>query len=345
MKLGIIGLPGAGKSTLFEALTKIIADDAAHKPEDRLGTIRVPDERVARLSSMYSPQKTIYAQVEYLLPYVPMQRPGQKGDETAWSAVRTSDALIHVIRNFRGFGEEPATPLEDFARVNEEMIFADLLVVEKRLERLELDGKRGKKTDSEEQRLLLQCKKMLEQETPLRHDPELAAAPHLRGFTFLSGKPMLVVFNNEEDDDKVPGAADSLADETYIALRAGLEHELARMDDDEAREYLAEYNITTSAMDRMIALSYELLGLISFFTVGPDEVRAWTIRRGTAAVDAAEVIHSDIKKGFIRAEVVSYDDLMTAGSYKDARQKGTVRLEGKTYEVQDGDIIEFRFNV
>ena len=345
MKLGIIGLPGAGKSTLFEALTKIIMDEASHKPEDRLGTIKVPDERVEILSKMYTPKKTIFAQVEYLLPYIPMQKPGQKKDDTAWSTVRTSDALIHVVRNFRGFGEEPAVPLDDFSRINEEMVFADLLVVEKRLERLELDQKRGRKADPEELKLLAECKDMLEKEIPLRHKPELAAAPQLRGFTFLSGKPMLVVFNNEDDNQELPDIGASLAEEKCLAIRARLEHELAQMAEEEAREYLNEFNITTSAMDMMITLSYELLGLISFFTVGPDEVRAWTIKRATLAVDAAEVIHSDIKKGFIRAEVVAYNDLIEAGSYKDARQKGTVRLEGKTYAVQDGDIIEFRFNV
>lgn len=345
MKLGIIGLPGAGKSTLFEAMTKIILDETSHKPEDRLGTIRVPDERVGRLSAMYSPQKTIFAQIEYLLPYIPMQKPGQKGDETAWTTVRTCDALIHVVRNFRGFGEEPATPLQDFAKINEEMIFADLLVVEKRLERLGLDQKRGKKSDPEELRLLAECKEILENEKPLRHSPELAAAPQLRGFTFLSGKPMLILFNNEDEEEAMPKIGDAFIDEKFLAIRGRLEHELVQMDEDEAKEYLAAYNITTSAMDRMITLSYELLGLISFFTVGPDEVRAWTIKKDTPALEAAEVIHSDIKKGFIRAEVVAYKDLMEAGSYKDARQKGTVRLEGKTYAVQDGDIIEFRFNV
>jgi len=345
MKLGIIGLAGAGKSTLFEALTGIIVDEASHKPEDRLGTIKVPDGRVDRLSDMYNPRKTIYARIEYLLPYIPMNKPGQKSDETAWTTVRTCDALLHVVRNFEGFGGEPATPLADFSRINEEMIFADLLVVEKRLERLELDGKRGKKTDPEELRLLQECKEMLEKETPLRHNPELAAAPQLKGFTFLSGKPMLVVFNNEDDTAELPDVGNELATEECLAIRARLEHELAQMDADEAREYLAEFNITASAMERMITLSYELLGLISFFTVGPDEVRAWTIKKDTHAVDAAEVIHSDIKKGFIRAEVVAYNDLIAAGSYKDARQKGTVRLEGKTYPVQDGDIIEFRFNI
>ncbi len=345
MKIGLIGLPGAGKSTLFEALTKIVTDEASRKPEDRLGTIKVPDERVDRLSAMYNPKKTIFAQVEYLLPYIPMQKPGQKGDEAAWATVRTCDALIHVVRNFKGFGEEPAIPLEDFARINEEMIFADLLVVEKRIERLGLDQKRGKKADPEELRLLTECKEMLESENPLRHKPDLAAAPQLRGFTFLSAKAMLILFNNGDEDEEVPKIENALAGEKYLAIRGRLEHELAQMDEDEAKEYLVEFNITTSAMDRMIALSYELQGLISFFTVGPDEVRAWTIKKDTLAVDAAEVIHSDIKKGFIRAEVVAYKDLMEAGSYKDARLKGTVRLEGKTYAVQDGDIIEFRFNV
>ena len=345
MKLGIIGLPGVGKSTLFEALTKIILDEASHKPEDRLGTIKVPDDRVDRLSSMFTPKKTIYAQVEYLLPFITAQKPGQKGDETAWATVRTCDALIHVLRNFKGYGGESPTPLQDFAELNEEMIFADLLVIEKRMERLTLDKKRGKKTDPEEIRLLIECKEMLEKEQPLRYNPELASAQQLRGFTLLSSKPMLTLFNNEDEEESLPDTGDTLTKEKFLALRGSLEHELAQMDEDEAKEYLAEYNITTSAMDMMITLSYELLGLISFFTVGPDEVRAWTIKKDTLAVDAAEVIHSDIKKGFIRAEVVAYNDLMEAGSYKEARQKGTVRLEGKTYPVKDGDIIEFRFNV
>ena len=345
MKLGIIGLPGAGKSTLFETLTKIVADDMSHKHEDRLGTIRVPDDRVDQLSGMYSPKKTIYAQVEYLLPYITIQKPGQQRDETVWTNVRTSDALIHVLRNFKGLGDEQATPLEDFSSLNEEMIFADLLVVEKRIERLGLDKKRGKSVDPEEVRLLENCREILEKERPLRSNPKLAAAPQLKGYTFLSGKPMLVIFNNEDDDESMPADEDSFQNEKCLALRVRLEHELSQMEPEEAQECLEEYGITTSAMDRMIGLSYELLGLISFFTVGPDEVRAWTIKRDILAVDAAEVIHSDIKKGFIRAEVVAYDDLMEAGSYKEARQKGTTRLEGKTYLVLDGDIIEFRFNV
>ncbi|MBU0730260.1 MAG: YchF family ATPase [Proteobacteria bacterium] len=345
MKLGIIGLPGAGKSTLFEALTGIIQDDAAHKPEDRIGTITVPDKRVDILSDMYKPKKTMHARVEYLLPYIAAHDQGRKKEETAWTTVRTCDAIIHVVRNFKGYGEEAPQPLKDFTSMNEEMIFADLMVVEKRLERLELDAKRGRDVNLEEQQLLKQCKELLDNETPLRTSPELASEHLLKGFTFLSARPMLVVFNNQDDDDALPDVGEIAQQEKCLVVRCSLEHELTLMQPDEALEYLEEYGITVSAMDLMISFSYELLGLISFFTVGEDEVRAWTIRKNIDAVDAAEVIHSDIKKGFIRAEVVAYDDLMEAGSRNEAKKKGTVRLEGKTYQVQDGDIIEFRFNV
>ena len=175
--------------------------------------------------------------------------------------------------------------------------------------------------------------------------PELAAAPLLRGFAFLSAKPVLVLFNNEDDDDQMPGEFSAEAAEEHMIIRGKLEQELAQMTDEEAAEFLAEFSIIASAMDRVLKRSYDLLGLISFFTVGEDEVRAWTIRKDTNAVDAADVIHSDIKKGFIRAELVAYDDLMDAGSHAEARKRGTVRLEGKTYKVQNGDIINFRFNV
>lgn len=345
MKLGLIGLPGVGKTTLFEALTGVISEDAAHKPEDRLGAVRVPDERVDILSKMYNPKKTIYTQVEYLLPYTTAHQANKAKDETSWASIRTCDALIHVIRNFKNMVEEQPTPEADFKQLDEEMIFADLMVVEKRLERLEKDKKRGRKTDLEEEQLLNECREMLENEKPLRGNPELAAAHLLKGFTFLSAKPMLVLFNNDDEDDKLPTDTDLPNREICLVIRGRLEHELTQMSPEDAAEYLEEFEITASAMDRVIAASYELLGLISFFTVGEDEVRAWTIRKDTAAVDAAEVIHSDIKKGFIRAEVVAYKDLLEAGAYKEARKKGTVRLEGKTYVVENGDIIEFRFNV
>jgi hypothetical protein len=341
MKLGITGLTGAGKSTVFDALTKSVS--GGHKGEDRIGTIRVPDPRVDVLSSMYSPKKTTYAQVEYFLPAV--TGGDKKKDQNVWTPVRDCDALIHVVRNFRGYGLDAPAPLEDFQELDQDLALADLVVAEKRLERIELDKKRGKPVDMEEQTLLIQCKESLENETPLRKHSHLAAAPSLRGFAFVSAKPMLVLFNNEDEDEQLPDVG-SLADtEECMVIRGKLEQELAQMSGEEAIEFLKEFNINASATDRVIQRSYDLLGLISFFTVGEDEVRAWTIKKGSPALDAAGAIHTDLKKGFIRAEVLSYDDLMKAGTYAEARKQGTVRLEGKTYEVRDGDILHVRFNV
>ncbi len=344
MKLGIIGLSGSGKFTIFEALTKNISS-SGNKGEDRIGTIRVPDQRVDVLGNIYKPKKTIYAQVEYFLPGKSGQDIKKNTDQNILSRIRNCDALIHVIKNFGKYGLKPLNPYNDFLSLDQELIFADLVVVEKRLERLELDKKRGKKTDQEEIFLLNSCLKKLNDEIPLRKCHDLASSPLLKGFAFVSSKPMLILFNNEEDDENSPDSMGPLSNEKCMIIRGKLEHELAQMSDEEINEFLSEFNIAKPAADRVIKASYEILGLISFFTVGEDEVRAWTIRKETKAVDAAEAIHSDIKKGFIRAEVLSYNDLMNAGTYQAARKKGCVRLEGKSYKVQDGDIINFRFNV
>jgi hypothetical protein len=344
MKLGIIGLPGSGKTTVFEALTHEFSD-SGKKQEMRRGAIRVPDKRVDALSLIYNPQKTVYAQVEYFLPpRVAAKKEGTK-DETAWTAIREADALIHVLRNFRLFGMETPSPAKDFLNLDQELIFSDFVVVEKKLERMEAEAKKAKKFDPEEHDLLLQCKAVLEAETPLRRHPHLASARQLRGYAFLSAKPMLVLFNNADDNQSLPELSGPLSDENCRVIRGKLEHELAQMTDEEAAELLKEFNISSSATDRVIRQSYDLMGLISFFTVGEDEVRAWTIKKGTTALDAAEAIHTDLKKGFIRAEVVAYDDFMDAGSMAAAKKKGTFRLEGKTYEVCDGDIITIRFNI
>jgi GTP-binding protein YchF len=340
MKLGIIGLARSGKSTVFEALTHNIISES-QKGKNRIGTIHVPDKRLDMLSSMYNPPKTIYAQVEYFLPDV-IRR--QK-DQEIWTQVRDCDALVHVVRNFGGYGFEAPIPYQDFQTVDQELILTDLVVVERKLEHLSLENKRGKKIDPEELSLLNQCLEALEKEIPLRKFPDLASAHLLKGYAFLSAKPMLVLFNNEDDDDAVPDIMELTTQENCMVIRGKLEQELAQMSEEEAEEFLAEFNITASAMDRVIQRSYELLGLISFFTIGKDEVKAWTTKIKTPAIDAAGIIHTDMKKGFIRAEVVSFDDLIFAGSYPEARKLGNVRLEGKTYEVQDGDIIEFRFNV
>lgn len=340
MKLGIIGLPRSGKSTIFEALTQnILPED--HKREHRIGTIRVPDKRVDMLSQMFKPEKTVYAQVEYFLP----ARLEQKQEQHMWSQVRDCDAFIHVVRNFGGYGFEGPTPYDDFHTLDQELILADIIVAEKRIERIELEKKRGKTIDQKELALLEQYLNNLENETPLRKCPDLVSAPQLKGFSFLSAKSMLVLFNNEDEDDGLPHVRGLTEKENCMVIRGKLEQELAQMSDEEAEEFLDEFNITASAMDRVIKQSYELLGLISFFTFVENEVKAWTAKKDTNAVDAAGVIHSDMKKGFIRAEVVSYENLMGAGSYHEARQKGHVRLEGKTYAVQDGDVMTFRFNV
>lgn len=343
MKSGIIGLAGSGKTTVFEALTGNF-QETGHRGDNRIAAIRVPDVRVDVLAGMYAPKKTSYAQVEYLLPRKGLDKDGAKGP-SLWTAVRDCDALIHVVRNFSGYGLDDPTPLEDVNHIDQELILTDFMVAEKRLERLNLDQKRGRKSDPEELTLLEACISTVENNIPLRRCPELASAPRLRGFAFLSSKPMLVLFNNADEDDCLPDITGGGSNELRLAIRGKLEHELAQMSPEEAAEFLKEFDIATSAKDRIIAKSYELLGLISFFTVGEDEVKAWTIRKHTAAIDAAEVIHTDLKKGFIRAEVLAFDDLMSAGSYAAARKLGTVRLEGRDYEVQDGDILHVRFNV
>ena len=340
MKLGIIGLPRSGKSTIFEALTQnVLPED--HKKEHRIGTIRVPDHRVDMLNEMFKPKKTVYAQVEYFLP----ARLGKINDPHMWTQVRDCDAFIHVVRNFGGYGFEDPTPYDDFHALDQELILADIAVAEKRIERLELDKNRGKPVDEKELALMAQCLNNLENETPLRKCPDLVSAHQLKGFAFLSAKSMLVLFNNEDEDDELPRVKNLTETENCMVIRGKLEQELAQMSDAEVEEFLDEFNITASAMNRVIKQSYELLGLISFFTFVENEVKAWTVKTDTSAVDAAGVIHSDMKKGFIRAEVVSCENLMSAGSYQEARQKGDVKLEGKTYAVQDGDVITFRFNV
>ncbi|MBU3948809.1 MAG: DUF933 domain-containing protein [Proteobacteria bacterium] len=344
MKFGITGLSGSGKSTIFEALTQIILGEK-HKTENCMGTIDVPDIRVGILSDMYKPKKTIYAKIEYFLPAVHAQKSDIKKDQNIWTFVRDCDALIHVVKNFTEFGQELPTPHKDFLQLDQDIILADYFTVEKRIERIEADKKRGKKVDKEESDLLPICHKNLEDGIPLRRIPEIASAQALKGFAFISAKPMLVLFNNNDEDADFPDCQNIMEKEECMVIRGKLEQELSHMSAEEVGDFLSEYNINEAARERVIKKSYELLGLISFFTVGEDEVRAWTIKKGTSALDAAEVIHSDIKKGFIRAEVLAYDDLMDAKTYNEARKKGTVRLEGKTYYVNDGDIINFRFNV
>jgi ribosome-binding ATPase len=203
MKLGIVGLPGSGKLTIFDALTHQLSDPG-HKNESRIGTVQVPDPRIDTLSELYRPQKTIHAQVAYYLPGTGGSALETKKEQSIWTQARDCNALIHVIRNFKAFGQEVANPLNDFQRLDQELILADLMVAEKRLERLKADSKRGKKADSEELSLLETCMESLEKEIPLRKVPQVASSPALRGFAFLSAKPMLTLFNNGDEDDQLP---------------------------------------------------------------------------------------------------------------------------------------------
>ena len=340
MKLGIIGGPNSGKTTIFETLTKnfIPPDKIA---ENHIGMVKVPDNRLDTLIGIYKPKKETYAQVGYFLT----GKLEQNKDIFALNQLRECDAYIHVLRNFSDQGLEEPQLLQDFQSMEQEMILADMAVVEKRLDTLRTEKKKVKSVNPEEVAILEASLAILENEKPLRSDPQLASSQLIRGFTLVSAKPLLVLFNNAEDDDTLPEIESITSSEDCMVIRGKLEHELAQMSGEDTADFLVEYQITVPALDRVIQKSYQLLGLISFFTVGEDEVKAWTIREGTLALDAAGEIHSDIKRGFIRAEVLYFDDLMDAGDYQRARKKGTLRLEGKTYPVKDGDIINFRFNV
>lgn len=347
MKLGIAGLLQTGKSTILAALTGARGDmdSTAGRSDTRVATVTVMDERVDFLSRMFKPKKTTRAKIEYFLPSDISGASASKSESGVWNQLRTADALFHVVRNFVNMGGEVPASEDDFWRVEDEMIVSDLLVAEKRIERLEVDRRRGKMPEGDEEDLLKKCIEVLEKGHPLRLHPELAKAPLLRGFTFLSAKPLLIICNNDDEDEAPPEWKKMPEGIEMLVVRGRLEMDISSMEQEEAEEFKEAYNIRETVLDRVISSSFRLLNRISFFTVGSDEVKAWPITEGTAALDAAGEIHSDIKKGFIRAEVVSFDDLRQCGSMQEAKKAGLARLEGKEYIVKDGDIINFRFNV
>ena len=355
LRIGIVGLPQTGKSTLFQILTKAHGGPASGRQEARVGVVRVPDARLDRLSEMFKPQKTVHATIEYIdTPgsVIELARTGVQSQ-----ALRELDALVHVVRAF----VNEAVPLEggsvdpkrDIENVELELLLSDLASVEKRLERLEKDIKKQKSPALEKElQTLKTCKAALDKQTPLRElDLGADELKAIRGFTFLSLKPMLYVLNLGERDAARANVADQFASEAGLkqrqrtevsAICGQVEAELAEMSDADAAEFLASYGLKESATSRLIHASYHLLGLISFFTVGEDECRAWTIHEGATALEAAGEIHSDIQRGFIRAEVTKYEDLMAAGSFAEARTRATLRLEGKEYVIRDGEIVHFR---
>ncbi len=357
MEIGIVGLRSSGKTTLFNLLTGLEEATGGYSTESHQGIARVPDERLERLSALFSPRKTTPATVRYV------DVPGLAADTARGAALdlpqlRTMDALMVVLRGFDQPGvtaaEGAPDPARDLETIEGEFLISDQLVVEKRLERLAKDIMKRKSPELlTEQALLERCLTALEAERPLR-ELELTADERklLRGFTFLSSKPVLAVVNTGDDavgTDVFGGTEwDRWRDRPGVELTAAcatLEGELAQLEPEDAAAFMEEMGIAEPALDRILAASFRLLGLISFFTVGEDECRAWPVREGTPAVEAAGVIHSDIQRGFIRAEVVRWDELLAEGSLAACRQKGTLRLEGKTYTVQDGDVIHFRFNV
>lgn len=347
LKIGIVGLPLSGKSTVFSAITGSLGVSSSQKGrhEPNMAMVQVPDPRVEELSKVYNPKKTTYAQVQYIdLAEGMSAQGGSKKKELEYLIHHLNEvkALVHVVRNFP-YGGEPPTPERDFEAFEEELILADLMMVEKRIDRLSREITKGKKGDPKELELLKKGKDILDSQRPLR-GWELLTEHQLRGYSFLSGKPCLVVLNSGEDSSsnheiELPNNV------TVVKVQAKLEAEILELPPQEAESFREELGIEEPATYRLIRESYALLDLISFFTVGEDEVRAWTIKRGTTADKAAGVIHSDIERGFIRAEVLSYQDHMEYGTFKNAQKAGKVRLEGRDYVVQDGDIISFRFNV
>jgi len=356
MRLGIIGLPQSGKTTLFNALTRGTqpTGNATGRIEVHTAVVDVPDPRVDRLSDMFKPKKTIYAKVTYA-DVAGLDGSASKSgiSGTLLNQLTQMDGFIHVLRCFEdenvAHPQGSVNPGRDLAAMDSEFILNDLIAVERKLERLVEERKKGGGRDkaviAAEQVLFERFQAALNEEKPLRDLDITAEEDHLlSGFGFLSRKPALVVLNLAEGQ-KTPLIPYSHKHSQIVSLQGKLEMDIAQLPPEEMKLFLAEYGIEEPSLFRMIRLSYDLLGLQSFFTVGPDECRAWTVRRGATAPEAAGEIHTDLQKGFIRAEVVTYTDLVGLGGMPEARSHGKLRLEGKEYIVQDGDVLNIRFNI
>ncbi len=366
MQIAIVGLAGCGKTTVFNTLTRGHAETGGYGGlQLNVGVVKVPDARLDRLAEVFRPKKIVHADVTYVdLPAPPASTEGRVGTEELpaehLARLRDSDALIHVVRAWDSAAHpHPAgsvDPARDLEQLDLEFILADLAMVDRRLERLKGSGRHGTPAEREanerEETILARLKPALEAGRPIR-DEALDADEEkaLRGFRFLTQKPVLVLLNVGEGE--LAGApalvARIRADYEHRralvdALSAKIEMELGELDPEEAGVFMEELGFTESSLDRVIALSYRLVGLISFLTAGPDEVRAWPIPDGSNAVEAAGAIHSDLARGFIRAETIAYEDLLTLGSMAEAKRHGKVRSEGKTYRVRDGDVIEILFS-
>jgi hypothetical protein len=366
MQIAIVGLAGCGKTTVFNTLTRGHAETGGYGGlQLNVGVVKVPDERLDRLAAVFKPKKIVHADVTYVdLPAPPASSEGHVGAEELpaehLARLRDSDAMIHVVRAWDSAAHpHPAgsvDPARDLENLDLEFILADLSMVDRRLERLKGSGRHGTPAEREanerEEAILARLKPALEAGRPIRDealDPDEEKA--LRGFRFLTQKPVLVLLNVGEGEldgatalvERIKSGYDhrhAMVD----ALSAKIEMELGELEPDEAAVFMEELGLAESALDRVIKLSYRLVGLISFLTAGPDEVRAWPVPDGSNAVDAAGAIHTDLARGFIRAETIGYEELLELGSIAEAKKHGKVRSEGKTYRVRDGDVIEILFS-
>ena len=366
MQIAIVGLAGSGKTTVFNTLTRGHAETGGYGGlQLNVGVVKVPDERLDKLAAVFRPKKIVHADVTYVdLPAPPASTEGRVGAEELpaehLARLRDSDALIHVIRAWDSAAQpHPAgsvDPARDLEQLDLEFTLADLAMIDRRLERLRGAGRHGTPAEREanerEEAILARLKPAIEAGRPIR-DEALDADEEkaIRGFRFLTQKPVLGLLNVGEDQlADAPALAERIRagyDHRHAlvdALSAKIEMELGELEPDEAAVFMEELGLTESSLDRVIALSYRLVGLISFLTAGPDEVRAWPIPDGSSAVDAAGAIHTDLAKGFIRAETIAYEDLLALGSMAEAKKHGKVRSEGKTYRVRDGDVIEVLFS-
>ena len=360
MKICIVGLPQSGKSSLFSALTGASSEPAAAKGADPIAVVKVPEPRLEKLAAIFEPKKKTAAAIEFV------ELQGISGGDTKQTSfseqflgkLRTADALLAVVRSFR----DPAVPhpldsvdaRRDLAAVETEFLLSDLAIVETRIDRLrkQIAAKKSDR-DVRELTVLEKCKRSLDSETPLRQlDLSEDERTLLRGFRFLTRKPLIAVVNLDEDEIRDEAGALAVFTDwasgprsAVVGLSARLESEIRQLPEQDAAGFRSDFGIETTALDRLISTAYRMMGLISFFTVGNDEVKAWTVSDGTVATRAAGVIHSDIERGFIRAEVVSYEHFVARGDIAGCRTDGTLRLEGKAYSVRDGDIINFRFAV